>query len=272
MAAQFLKVGNCKIAYIEKNQNASKTIFFISGNSVSKSCWRKQYESDLSSTYRMIAIDFPAHGDSDAAEETSYTLPGLAWLLSKVIISLANGNPYIISGVSLGTNVIAEMLAFEIHPLGIVLAGSSIAGKNFGIERFIKPNTHVGVVFADNPEEEDILKYAHETLASRNEEDLKLFLEDFKKVKPPFRSALGKSIADGNYNDEIALLNGENIPCLMIFGKDELVIDCNYLDKANLPLWHKTIYKIGGASHLVNIDQPEKFNQLLKKFADDIFK
>lgn len=42
MTVQFITVGNCKIAYIEKNKDASKTIFFISGNSVSKSCWRKQ--------------------------------------------------------------------------------------------------------------------------------------------------------------------------------------------------------------------------------------
>lgn len=272
MAAQFIKVDNCKIAYIEKNQNASKTIFFISGNSVSKSCWRKQYDSNELSAYRIIAIDFPAHGDSDAAEETCYTLPGLARLISKVINILANGKPYIISGVSLGTNVIAEMLAFEIYPLGIALGGPSITGKNFGLDKFIKPNTHVGVVFADNPEEEDVLEYAHETSASRNDEDLKLFLEDFKKVKSPFRSALGKSITEGNYNDEIELLNEKNVPCLGVFGKDELVIDCNYLDKALLPLWNKTIYKIEGASHLVNIDQPVKFNKLLKEFANDIFK
>ena len=272
MAIQSVKVDNCKIAYSEKNKDAVNTIFFIPGNSVSKSCWRKQYNSNELSAYRLISIDFPAHGDSDAVEESSYTLPGLARLISKVITSLANGKPYIVSGVSLGTNVIAEMLPFEIHPAGIVLAGPSIAGKNFGLEKFIKPGTHVGVVFADNPEAEDVLEYAHETSASRNDEDLKLFLEDFKKVKAPFRSALGKSIGDGNYNDEIDLLNEKNIHCLVVFGKDELVIDCNYLDEARLPLWNKTIYKIEGASHLVNIDQPEKFNKLLQEFAEDIFK
>ncbi|MEO6813189.1 MAG: hypothetical protein ABI172_04620 [Ginsengibacter sp.] len=35
---------------------------------------------------------------------------------------------------------------------------------------------------------------------------------------------------------------------------------------------HNTIYKIEGGSHLVNIDQPGMFNQLLKEFADGIYK
>jgi pimeloyl-ACP methyl ester carboxylesterase len=272
MEVQFVDVDNCKIAYIEKNKEPANTIFFIPGNSVSKSCWRKQYDSPELSASRMIAFDFPAHGDSDATDEKNYTLPRLAAIMYKAVNQLSNGKPYILAGISLGTNIVSEMLAFETLPAGLILAGPCVFGENYTVDKMAIPNTHVGVVFTDEPDEKDVIAYAHETFLSRGNEDFENFINDFKKVKPPFRSALGKSIFDGNYSDEVALLKEKNIRALIVFGKDEQVIDCNYLEDASLPLWNKTIYKIDGASHLVNIDQPQEFNQLIKSYSEDIFK
>jgi len=266
-----IEIDNCKIAYIEINPGANNTIFFIPGNSVTKRIWSKQLESTLFSGYRLIAIDLPASGSSGMTAETNYTLKGLAELLCKIVNKLIDGKPYIIAGVSLGTNIIAEMLDFAIHPLGLVLAGPCIFGTNCKVENIAKPGAHVGVVFVDHAEDEDVLSYANEVLISGDEENIKMFVEDYKSVQSPFRSVLAKSIAEGNFNDEIALLNKKNIPALIVFGKDELVEDCDYLDNEQLPLWNKTIYKIPGASHLVNVDSPKIFNKLLAEFAKDIF-
>jgi pimeloyl-ACP methyl ester carboxylesterase len=111
-----------------------------------------------------------------------------------------------------------------------------------------------------------------ETSLSQNTEDVEIFLEDFKSVKAPFRSAVAKSIFDGNFNDEVALLKEKNIPTLVVFGKGEVVVNSDYLDDAGLPLWNNKVYKIEGASHLVNIDQPVEFNKLMKEFAAAIFR
>lgn len=268
----FVEIDKCKIAYKEKNPGAINTIFFIPGNSTSHRIWQKQYESNELSEFRMVAVDFPAHGKSDCDEDRYFTLPSLAQIIYNVINELSNGRPYILAGISLGTNVIAEMLVFENLPKALILAGPCVFGKNYTVDKIAKPNTHVNVVFTDLPDEKDLQAYAHETFLSSKNEDLEIFFEDFGNVKVSFRSALGKSIADRNYHDEVALLKEKNIPTLMVFGKEERVVDCDYLDDAGLSLWNKTIYKIDGASHLVNIDQPEKLNQLIKKFAEEIFK
>lgn len=272
MISKFLELDNIRIAYWEKNKEAFKTIFFIHGNSMSKNCWRKQFDGAELKEYRIIAIDLPAHGDSGVEDEFFYTLPNIAKKMSKVIAILARLQPYIISGVSLGTNIVAEMLSFEVNPVGLIFAGPCIAGENLGIEKFAKPNTHVGVVFTDEPDFKDVISYAHETSLSDIKEDLDYFLNDYKRVKSPFRSSIGKSIFEKNYSDEIALINKKNIPCLIVFGKDEKVIDCDYLDNIKLPLWNKAIFKIEGASHLVNVDQPAEFNNLVAKFGADVFK
>jgi len=272
MKNSFVNVKGLQLAYIEKNPEAAKTIFFIHGNSVSKRSWRKQYNSPVLSDCRMIAIDLPSHGDSNEGDESFYTLKGLAEMMSNAVEQLAENKPYILAGISLSTNIIAEMLAFDVKPTGLVLAGPCIVGKDYEVSKFIKPNTHVGVVFIDHSDENDILSYAHETSASRDPDDVKIFMEDFKNVKGNFRSLLAKSITAGEYSDEIELLQQKNIPLLLVFGKDELIVDANYLDNAVLPIWNKTIYKIDDASHFVNIDNPEEFNALLKRFAEGVFK
>lgn len=271
MVTQFVLVDNCKIAYFEKNPDSAQTIFFIPGNSVSKRVWRKQMNSAELSPYRLIAIDFPAHGDSDAMDERYYTFIGLAEILSKVITALSDDKPYILAGVSLGTNIIAEMLAFDLVPIGLVLAGPCVFGENYKVEQIAKPGTHVGVAFTDESDENEVLSYAHETSLSEYGDDLEIFFEDFRSVKAPFRSALGKSIFEGNFKDELRLIKEKNILSLVIFGKNELVVDCDYLDNAELPLW-KPVYKIQGASHLVNIDQPIEFNETINEFAEFVFK
>ena len=272
MQKGFITTGNIQLAYYEINSEADQTLFFIHGNSASKRTWRKQYNSEHLAGYRMIAIDLPAHGEADVLPQQVYSLPLLATILCDAVQQLAHNKPYVLVGISLSTNIVAEMLLFGAKPKGLVLAGPTIVGKEHPVEKLIKAGTHVGVVFTDSPERNDILSYCRETSLSEDAADTTIFLEDFDAVKLPFRSALAQSIAAADYNDEIALLKEKNIPLLLIFGKDEQVVHTDYLDDAMLPLWNNTIYKLEGASHLVNIDQPALFNDLLQQFAAAVFK
>lgn len=272
METKMLQVGNLTIAYIEKNPGASHTIFFIHGNSVSKRCWRKQYNNSLLDNYRMVAIDLPSHGESGVIDEKDCNLPAIGSIMYNAVNLLSDGKPFLLAGISLSTNIIAEMLVHDIYPAGLLLAGPCIVGKDHLPGNFIKENTHVGVVFTDVAAEQDVLSYAEETSSSSEISDINIFIEDYHAVKPSFRSLLAQSIVSATYSDEIDLLIQRNIPCCVVFGKEELVVDADYLDSTKLPLWSNRIYKLENASHLVNIDQPEQFNQLLKSFADDIFK
>lgn len=273
MQQQFVQVKEIQIAYLEKNKEAKQTIFFIHGNSVSNRSWRKQYRSELLSTWRLIAIELPSHGDSEIATDASNcTLKGLAEIMFSAVNLLSDNKPYIIAGSSIGTNIIAEMLAFNIAPAGLVLAGASLVSDELPVEKFVKPGTHVGVVFTEDSDEKDVRLYAKETSLSEDEEDLTIFIEDYKRTDKTFRRFFAESIAEKNYSDEVKLIKQQNIPVLIVFGKDEHVINANYLDNEDLPLWRNEIFKIPGASHLVNIDQPAAFNELLAKFAEDIFR
>jgi 3-oxoadipate enol-lactonase len=273
MKTSFIEIDEVKIAYIEKNADAAQTIFFIHGNSVSKSSWRKQLESDALKNYRLIAFDLPGHGESGKAENynETYTLKGFAAVAVKIIEALEKDKPYIIAGLSLGTNILAEMLP-AIQPAGIVMAGPSITGKSIGLDKIAKPGTHVGVVFTEEAQKEDVLDYAKEVMINATTEDTEQFSNSYYSTDSRLRTIIAACIAVRDYSDAIDLLQQKNIPSLFVYGKDELVVNTDYLKDVTLPLWNEKIYLIDGASHLVNIDKPEEFNALLKAYADGMFK
>lgn len=228
--------------------------------------------SDLFSNYHLIAFDLPCHGKSGPLQTDEVSLPAIAKLMSEAVKKVVAEKPYVLAGVSLGTNTIAEMLAFDINPAGIILAGPCIIGENISLDRMMKPNTFVHVVFNDDVAENDILSYTAEASVSKDSEDRVFFLRDYDQVQKPFRSLLGKSISENLFSDEICLLRKANAPILMLFGSDEKIINTDYLDNISLPAWKNQIFKIAGASHLVNIDEPGQFNSLAAEFIDDIFK
>ena len=274
MKTSFIEIDKIKIAYIEKNADAANTIFFIHGNSVSKSSWRKQFKNDLFSDYRLIALDLPGHGDSDKAVSNYevYSLRGLASIMQKAVEQLNNQQPYILAALSVGTNVVAEMLNFNVTPKGLIFAGPSLVGRDYAVEEFVKPNTHVHVVFSKKALPDQVALYGKEASLSLDEVDQKTFTGDYENTDGELRIVFGTSIAEKKYSDEIQLVIQKEIPCLVVFGLDEKVINPNYLDDANLPLWKNTIFKIPGASHLVNIDQPEAFNKLAADFVKEVFR
>lgn len=272
MIKEYLTVNDLQIAYYIHNPTQTNTIFFIHGNSSSSAVWCKQVESTLLGSYRLVTIDLPSHGNSDAiAADENYSLPAIAKIVGAAINQLINDQPYIICSVSLGTNMVAEMLAGDFVPQGLLLAGPCIVGNNFGMDKMILQGADVTAVFAENLPDADVLKYALITSSSKNEKDVQDFLADYNAVKGKFRSSLYATIAADSYNDQVAIIQKLNLPVCIVFGKEEMVVNSDYLDEAPLNLWNKTIYKIPGASHLVNIDAPEAFNELLAAFAKDLF-
>lgn len=272
MEQRIITVSNIKIAYLIKNESAKDIIFFIHGNSVSSRSWKKQLDSELLSNYRLIAFDLPAHGDSGASTnpEQDYSLPGLGLIVANAIKALADNDAYVLVGLSLGTNILAEALAFDLKPAGIVLAGSCIVGGKYTIESFVKPDTNVHVVFTEQSPKTELRKYASEVMFAPDAIDIEEFISDYYRVKSYFRSCLNTSLQQQNYSNQIALVQNINKPILLIFGKDERIVNPDYLDDAPFNLWHKTIFKLSRASHLVHIDQAGEFNRLISDYAKDM--
>lgn len=272
MTTHHLTIKDIRISYIEQNPSSLKTIFFIHGNSTSSETWKKQFNNELLKGYRLVAIDLPAHGSSEASPEPDrdYTLAGLASIVTEFIQELEMG-PYILCGSSLGTNILAEMIPFGIDPSGMFFSGPCLMGKGVGMEKIAIPGADISALLKDESPIEAVLNYGKLICHSTDPEDLEIFNTDFNKVQSPFRSVFINSIFSGNLGDEIKQVNSISCPLAWVFGADEKVVDTNYLNEIDVPKWKEKVFKIPGAGHLVNVDQPEAFNKILADFAGECY-
>lgn len=273
MNCLYIQIDHCKIAYIEKNKDAPFVIFFIHGNSGSSQMWIKQINADILSGYRLIAVDLPGHGSSSSSNSPldDYSPIGTALLLSKAIRAVAGSYPFLLVGFSYGTNVIAEMLNFGLKPNGIVLIGSSVFGEGYGMEKVFVQTDTPSILFYNETDNEIVKEWLANLLNPGTEEDLQNLIDDYLKVSPHFKPALFKTAGEGKISDEILTLNVLNVPVCTIFGNEDKLINIKYLDNLPFLIWQNKIYKLPGAGHWVNIDQPEAINQIIFEYATEMF-
>ncbi len=268
----FIEAGQIRITYKELNREAKQTVFFIHGNSGSHRTWNKQLNSELFKNYHLVAFDLPGCGKSliPAGIEWDYSLLSTGRVVAEAIKQLAGSKPYCLVGFSYGSSVLSETLNHSVTPAGISLLGSCVIGEGIGLDKLIVPGDSIS--FQDEVSEETVKQFLSDVLKARNEEEINLHTEDFFLAKPPFRSALIQSVMEGKLSDEIALLKSRAIPVQLIFGKEDNLINVNYLDEMPFAIWKNEIYKLPGAGHYLQNDQPELFNQLLAEYLEERFK
>jgi pimeloyl-ACP methyl ester carboxylesterase len=91
-----------------------------------------------------------------------------------------------------------------------------------------------------------------------------------KRADGRAREALGVSVAEGNYADEIAVVANLDKPLAIVQGEQESYANLPYLKNLTMPtLWRDEIRMIPEAGHTPQWEQPEKFNSLLTEFIED---
>lgn len=269
-----LCVNNITINYIEANSGAGQTIFFVHGNSLSAQVWHRQLDARALSTYRLVAFDLPANGQSGVAPNPAetYTAPGLAAVMAGAVQQLANGKPYILAGISLGTSVVAEMLLLKLTPAGIILASPCIIGGAINATSFGKPGADLTPAFTDNPDAASVQQYLNILYNGQDAADTQMLKHSYYAVQAPFRSMLLQSIIKGTYSDEIAAVKAFTQPVLVIFGQNDNLLNISYLNNAGMPLWNNAINTIPNAGHLSNLEQADAFNKVVADYAGDVIK
>ncbi len=268
MKRKHIKTNEVKLAYIEKNPKKSRIIFFIHGNSSSADFWDLQLKSKQLKQFRLIAFDLPAHGHSNdlGSDYVNYSFINIAGIISEAVYELAQDQKFLLCGCSLGTNIIAEILNFNIKPFGIVLIGPTITGSNLTLDKVFIENPSVDVLFTDLPDLENYKLCIRDALMIENPDIEAMLIRNYVLVKAPFRSSIMPNFLQGRTSDHIILLQRSKIPVLVIFGKNEKNVQIDYLDRAPFQIWQDHIYKIELSRHFTNIDRAEKVNELLNEY------
>lgn len=258
MERKFITVSGLKVSYLEQNPSAAITIFFFHGNSNSARLWSFQFSDHLLNEYRLIAVDFPGHGESSPIKTDDlcrYQVKAFGELMAGVVDSLSGNDPYFLAGLSLGSNVIAEMLNYSVHPKGLILLSPTIVGTGVAPNASIDEELVSTVLFTDNRDIALAKAYFHLASLSLDEHIEQLLLKDYLDSDPLFRTHLLQSAIDGMYSDEVSLLQVTKLPLLIIFGQEDRVISPEILNSIPFNLWQEKLFKLPHAAHLVNIDQ-----------------
>lgn len=267
MEHKYININDIRLAYFEKNNQAKYSIFFIHGNSGSFKTWSRQLQDELFKDYRLIAIDLPGHGESSKAANPKHTYSPIitAKILAEALQKLAENKPYFLVGFSYGTNLIAEMLPFINPPLGIVLSGACVVGTGYAADKVII--NFESIFLQQTVEKTGVEKFLIEQLYDKN--DLTLYLEDYYRTDPFFRTALLDNASKGNVSDEIKILQEYPYKLLAIAGDGDRLVNNQYIEDTGIRLWDHKTYRIENAGHFVSSDQPEKFNLLLYEYISE---
>lgn len=274
METQFIEIRGIKIAFVESNPQSQDVLFFIHGNSGSKSTWLKQLQDERFANYRLIAIDLPAHGDSAGLLLSQhYNCIFFAEILSLFIKQKLKDAAFILIGFSLGANIVAELMAFSIFPKGIVLVGSTVIGGNFNVDVALKAGPGSNIFFEEFVPDEELAGLISDLLSLEYEDDKQVAIDDFKRVKHPFRSSLlHNSLHEGKISNEIELLQKQTSSLLIIFGKEEKIANPDYLNDAPFQLWNGSVHQVENCGHTVHVSQPAIFNDLLLQYSNEMLK
>ena len=268
MTPQFVKLTQQKVAFYETGAGAP--LFFIHGNSASGLAFRRQLESGLAATHRLIAIDLPGHGDSDPMPVAAdYGMPGYARVVADVAAALGAEDAVFV-GWSLGGHIALEGVSLLPRARGFVIFGTPPLAFPPDMANAFKPNPAVNVGFAAEVTAEQAQLYAASFFAPAAAPDLAPFVADILRTNGAARAGLAASIRPDGYSDEVQIVAAMSTPLAVLHGAEEQLVSARYIAGLHMPtLWRGEIQFISDAGHAPQWEQPKVFNGLMAAFAAD---
>lgn len=227
-------------------------IVFVHGTRLTRAAWAAQMEA-LSDTYRVVALDLPGHG---VLADRDFTVAGAADDVGRVVAEAAGGKAVIV-GLSLGGYVAMELASRNPDRVrGLVLSGATqepvgvratpYRALAWLMERFEGPgldalNAWFFRARFPAPIAEPIIAAGFYSAGGA----------------AALRDIIGQRFAPrlAAYDGPVLILNGD-LDVLFRLGAGRFARAARDARRVRL----------GGATHLANLDRPEAFNEAVRRF------
>lgn len=260
--------------YSQTTGKGKQRIVFVHGNSQSHETWDDVItDPALNSRYSLTTLDLPGHGRSfrSKAPSADYSLGGLARHLAAFLNAWEAGG-YLLVATSLGSNVVAEAMPFLLDCMGIFLLCPCIGGGPYTPANIMQPNPNLAACFLPYPTEEQLDAVLNDLTFESREEWKTKSRQWFLDTDPAFREAIGVSIANQEWSDEIKNLENAGIPVAIASGAADKLIRPTYLADASLTKWRNEIIVLPEAGHCLQLEKTPLVANLIGEFAEDCFK
>lgn len=245
-------------------------IVFCHGNSGSAEMFEPLFQSELGTQHRLVAISFPGHGGSQAADAKSlYSIPRLGELIADVIRALGLQR-YVLVGHSLGGHALLEAIECFDHALGLLLI-SSPPLKLEQLSAAFAPDPTGGALFAGELDEAAAQAMARCFVAAPTSQHVKLLTQSILRTDSHFRPALLTSLARGEMRDEFEALETAPFPIGLVIGGQDLFLNPTYIE--SLPaskFWKGKIQRLPAYGHALHVEAAPEICRLLADFIRDV--
>lgn len=265
---------NCgKIAVWDTGGDRS-TLVFLHGNSVCKEVFSRQFSDPSLSAYRLIAIDFPGHGESDnsSSPDQDYNICAFARVTSAVLKKLGL-DKYLVYGSSMGGNVALEMAAQGAPICGIAMSGTPPVGPGGeAMAAVFSSLPHAALIGQAELTDEEIDTYL-EHAAGAKESVPPIVKDSVKRTDHTMRPALINHWAtlDEGTDQRSVIANWPN-PIAVLQGERESFFDNDYLKELKWRnLWENKIHLLPDVGHAPFLETPSCFGDHLLRFAKHCF-
>lgn len=260
-----LTANNNTVSYTDEGPENAPAIIFIHGFPFSKEMWNKQMEW-LNEKFRVIAYDIRGHGKSYAGTD-DFSIE----LFVKDLLSLMDAmeiEKTTLCGLSMGGYI--ALNAIENHPDrfdALVLCDTQcLADSPEGKKK--RMNT------VESIREKGVEKFADESLknffAQETFTTKKEVIAGIREtiVNTTEESIIKTLLALSKRKETCSKLPEINVPVLILVGKEDKITPPEAAQFMHKKISNSELFILENAGHLSNLENPEKFNELLKRFFE----
>jgi len=257
-----VEINNFSMAYEENGSGLP--LVMIHGYPLNRKIWIAQLEG-LSDIARVIAPDLRGHGESQATSGP-YWMDLLAEDIKQFLDALRVPRPFVLCGLSMGGYVaMAYYRQYSPELAGLVFAATraqadSAAGKKNRDEAAAKAQQE-GVPAVV----ESMLPKLLSPKTVQNNQELVDRLRDIMQ-QTSLEAMLGDLMGMRERPDSSLTLREISLPALIVYGEDDQVIDRGEVESMHEALINSQLVVIPEAGHLLNMEQPQQFNQAVRDY------
>jgi len=241
----------------------SRTIVLVHGWTCDETSWATNVP-ELAKHYRVITLDLPGHGKSDAPKDGKVTMEMFAKAVEAVRAE-QKADKIIVVGHSMGTPVIREYAhRYPQHVTALVLVDGVVVAPTPPGGRGIQTPLDADKLLT--PEglamREGMIKgmFTPKTPKDVQEHVLKMMLG----APPATAASAMRTTFDEKYaSDEVM-----NVPAYGIFAEKSFALPATPFLKKVFPKFE--FVAMPGTGHFVMMEQPQEFNRLLMKFVESL--
>lgn len=245
-----MKVHNQSVHYTV--QGSGHTIIFVHGWTCDETSWSRQVPAFVGK-YRVITLDLPGHGKSDAPAQHDFSMNSFAETV-EAVRATTGADRVVLVGHSMGAVVIRQYaLNYPDHVAGLVAADGPL-----DIRLLAAPTVNQPPMTLEARQQLIESMFVPETSKSLRIRIRKMMLNTSEATAI---GASGSMFDPANRSDQII-----RAPALTIYAGKAL-FPRDEKTKEMLPNWEAS--EIEGTGHFVMMEKPETFNRLLAAFLSN---